>query len=54
MYGIKQLLKTISSGPADVDRLGNLILEDVNRFVGQQPQTDDICLLVFGRPRPGR
>jgi serine phosphatase RsbU (regulator of sigma subunit) len=54
VYGIKQLLKTISSGPADVDRLGNLILEDVNRFVGEQPQTDDICLLVFGRPRPGR
>jgi serine phosphatase RsbU (regulator of sigma subunit) len=54
VYGIRAILKTISTGPADVDRLGKLILEDVNRFVAGHPQIDDICLLVFGRPRPAR
>jgi serine phosphatase RsbU (regulator of sigma subunit) len=54
VYGIKRVCKTISTGPIDVERLGQLVLDDVDLFVAGQPQTDDICLLVFGRPRPGR
>jgi sigma-B regulation protein RsbU (phosphoserine phosphatase) len=52
VYGIKRLCRTIASGPVDAERLGPMLLEDVDRFVGDQPQTDDICLLVVGRPRP--
>lgn len=51
VFGIKQLCKTIASGPIDPERLGQLVLCEVDRFVDSQPQTDDICLLVFGRPR---
>lgn len=54
IYGIKRVCKTIASGPTDVERLGQLVLDDVDRFVAGQPQTDDICLLVIGRPRPAR
>ena len=54
IYGIKRVCKTIAGGPTDVERLGQLLLDDVDRFVANQPQTDDICLLVFGRPRPAR
>jgi serine phosphatase RsbU (regulator of sigma subunit) len=51
VFGIKQLCKTIGSGPTDPERLGQLVLSEVDRFVAGQSQTDDICLLVFGRPR---
>ena len=32
-----------------VDRIGRRILEDVKRFVGLRPQSDDMCLVCFGR-----
>lgn len=54
VYGIKRVCKTIAGGPTDVERLGQLLLDDVDRFAAGQPQTDDICLLIFGRPRPPR
>lgn len=53
VFGIKQLCKVIGSGPTDPERQGQLVLSEVDRFVAGQPQTDDICLLVFGRPRRG-
>jgi hypothetical protein len=39
---------------ADVDRLPSLsrrILNDVKRFVGVRPQSDDMCLTCFGRAK---
>jgi hypothetical protein len=32
-----------------VDALGRDILDDVKRFVGGRPQSDDMCLACFGR-----
>jgi serine phosphatase RsbU (regulator of sigma subunit) len=32
-----------------VKQLGELILSDVKQFVGNRSQSDDMCLLCFGR-----
>jgi phosphoserine phosphatase RsbU/P len=32
-----------------VKQLGDQILQDVKRFVGKRAQSDDMCLLCFGR-----
>ena len=54
VYGIKKVCKAVADGPTDIEKLGQLVLDDVDRFVDEQPQMDDICLLVFGRPRAGK
>ena len=52
LYGtekIREQLRLVrSSVPAE---LGNAILDDVKRFVGKHPQSDDMCLLCFSRTR---
>jgi phosphoserine phosphatase RsbU/P len=50
VYGIQRVRKTVADGPADIEQIGQLLLKDVDRFVDGQAQTDDICLLAFGRP----
>jgi phosphoserine phosphatase RsbU/P len=37
--------------PGGVKQLGDQILQDVKRFVGKRAQSDDMCLLCFGRTR---
>ena len=32
-----------------MSQLGRQILDDVRRFVGGRPQSDDMCLACFGR-----
>ena len=54
VYGIKRVCKSVADGPKDIELLGQLLLDDVDRFVAGQAQTDDICLLAFGRPRSGK
>ncbi len=49
IYGLKRLQSQVETSAADVSELGNNVLTDVKRFVGEQPQSDDMCLVMFGR-----
>lgn len=49
LYGLERLRDELTRAPQRVDELGRHVLEQVRRFVGQQPQSDDICLSCFGR-----
>ncbi len=49
LYGIERLRSQLDQSSVTVDDLGRLILDDVKRFVGGRPQSDDMCLACFGR-----
>ncbi len=49
LYGKDRLWSRLSSAAPDVDTIGRAILDDVKRFAGGRPPTDDICLACFGR-----
>jgi serine phosphatase RsbU (regulator of sigma subunit) len=49
LYGIERLTKQVGNPAADVAVLGRQILDDVKRFVSGRQQSDDMCLLCFGR-----
>jgi phosphoserine phosphatase RsbU/P len=49
LYGQQRLLTLLESDAEGVGRLGRRILDDVKRFVGGRPQSDDMCLTCFGR-----
>ncbi len=51
LYGIERLSTQIGSPVDDVGSLGRHILDDVKQFVGGRPQSDDMCLVCFGRDR---
>lgn len=51
MYGLERIQELLQREDDDVVQLGKLILDDVKRFVGQHPQSDDMCLLCFGRKK---
>jgi sigma-B regulation protein RsbU (phosphoserine phosphatase) len=53
LYGSPRLLALFGSDVDGVGRLGRHILDDVKRFVGAHPQSDDMCLTCFGRVRVG-
>ncbi len=49
LYGIEKMIEVISNkevGPYD---LGQHLLDDVRSFAGDFPQSDDMCLVCFGR-----
>ena len=48
-YGAKRLEAQLQSQTEGVNALGQRILEDVRRFVGNQAQNDDMCVTCFGR-----
>jgi sigma-B regulation protein RsbU (phosphoserine phosphatase) len=48
-YGFDRLRGQLQAGEAAVHSLGRKLLDDVQRFVGNQPQTDDMCVACFGR-----
>ncbi|MDZ4784240.1 MAG: SpoIIE family protein phosphatase [Planctomycetia bacterium] len=50
-YGIDRIVKDLCkrSERDTVDKLAGSVLEDVKRFVGDQDQSDDMCLVCFGR-----
>jgi serine phosphatase RsbU (regulator of sigma subunit) len=52
-YGFPQLAATIRQSPGDALRLGARVFEDLERFVAGNDQSDDICLLCFGREALG-
>lgn len=49
LYGLERLEKQVGVEVSDVPTLGRHILDDVRTFVGGRPQSDDMCLLCFGR-----
>ncbi len=49
LYGLERLKKEISSPTLSVVDFGERILDDVSRFVAGFPQSDDMCLMCFGR-----
>jgi serine phosphatase RsbU (regulator of sigma subunit) len=49
LYGFRRLVAQLAGGPAGVAAQGEQILGDVKQFVGTHPQSDDMCLVCFGR-----
>ena len=52
LYGLDRLQKQIGKQQDNVTQLGRHILDDVRNFVGGRAQSDDMCLICFGR-NPG-
>ena len=51
LYGLERLTQQVGASADDVGSLGRQILDDVKAFVGGRPQSDDMCLLCFGREK---
>jgi serine phosphatase RsbU (regulator of sigma subunit)/pSer/pThr/pTyr-binding forkhead associated (FHA) protein len=51
LYGSERLLAQLRAEGDCPSRLGRRILNDVKRFIGVHPQSDDVCLICFGRER---
>jgi phosphoserine phosphatase RsbU/P len=49
LYGIDRLTTALGRQAPDVASLGRLILDDVKTFVSGRAQSDDMCLVCFGR-----
>jgi serine phosphatase RsbU (regulator of sigma subunit)/pSer/pThr/pTyr-binding forkhead associated (FHA) protein len=52
LYGEQRLLSLLKESDDGAERVGKAILDDVKRFVGERPQSDDMCLVCFGREAP--
>lgn len=48
-YGEERLQERLESAPGELQRLGRHVIDDVTSFVGEQPQSDDICLVIVQR-----
>ena len=49
LYSIERLEARIGMKTEGVTEIGRSILGDVQQFVGGTPQSDDMCLVCFGR-----
>ncbi len=49
LYGTERLVARIAANGPGVEQITRRVLDDVQRFVGSQAQTDDMCLASFGR-----
>jgi len=49
LYGIEKLAEVIGDKAVGPYELGQHVLNDVRRFAGDFPQSDDMCLVCFGR-----
>lgn len=49
IYGLERLHAQLRSPAENVVGQGRGVLSDVKRFVGKHPQSDDMCLICFGR-----
>jgi len=49
IYGLDRLHARLRSPADNVVSQGRGVLSDVKRFVGKHPQSDDMCLICFGR-----
>ena len=53
LYGQQRLWNRLASDVDRVGAIGHAILDDVKQFVGDRPQSDDMCLACFGRESGG-
>lgn len=49
LYGLEKLAEVIGNKEVPVGELGPYVLDDVRRFAGDFPQSDDMCLVCVGR-----
>ena len=49
LYGQERILQQASARLSSVEELGQHLLDSVRDFVGGEPQSDDMCLICFGR-----
>jgi sigma-B regulation protein RsbU (phosphoserine phosphatase) len=49
LYGVNRLRRRLSECQGGPPQLGKSVLDDVKQFVGQQSQSDDMCIVCFGR-----
>ncbi|MCG8448773.1 MAG: SpoIIE family protein phosphatase [Pirellulales bacterium] len=49
LYGIEKLIEVAGDKGVDSHNLGQPVLDDVRRFAGDFPQSDDMCMVCFGR-----
>jgi phosphoserine phosphatase RsbU/P len=49
LYGLERVRRQVAMPIGSVAELGRHVLSDLRNFVGDQPQSDDICLTCFGR-----
>jgi serine phosphatase RsbU (regulator of sigma subunit) len=53
LYGLERLKAQLSSPVLNVRDFGQHILDDVHQFVDGHDQSDDMCLVCFGREEAG-
>ncbi len=53
LYGSHRLRRLLATDLTDVEMLGRHVLDDVRRFTGGRPQSDDMCITCFGRTKSG-
>lgn len=49
LYGVDRIVRQVGSKQAGPEELGTELLNDVRRFVGDHPQSDDMCLVCMQR-----
>lgn len=49
LYGLQRLRTALTTTHGHVEEIGQTILNDVRGFIGQHPQSDDMCIVSFGR-----
>ena len=49
LYTIERIEKQLAGKATGASSLGARVLEDVKKFVGTRDQSDDMCLICFGR-----
>jgi serine phosphatase RsbU (regulator of sigma subunit) len=49
VYGHARVRSVLSAAPRDAVEIGQALLTDVQRFVRNRTQADDICVLCVGR-----
>jgi sigma-B regulation protein RsbU (phosphoserine phosphatase) len=48
-YGAERLAHQFAGAHGDVEQVIETILDDVDQFSGEHPQSDDICLICLTR-----
>ncbi len=49
LYGMERIAKQLGSAADSITQLGRELLGDVRQFVNGNAQSDDMCLVCFGR-----
>jgi sigma-B regulation protein RsbU (phosphoserine phosphatase) len=49
LYGNQRLIAIVAAASSDAATAGQRIIDDVREFVGNQDQSDDMCLVVLSR-----